>query len=97
MQYRPHLQPCDLPSRRPRRRWSVPAALRRLLARLYALHATQVELHERMLLLNRPWEEDFAHWSYDGGHWRLHGQLPPPPDGRRRGVTSGGWCPARRR
>src|SRR3954471_13661556 len=30
---------------------------------------TQVELHERMALRDRPWEEEFLHWS--GG--RLHG------------------------
>jgi hypothetical protein len=73
------------------------AGLRQLLARLSAFHAAQAELHERMLLLNRPWEEEIAHWSYDGHHWHLHGHHPPPADGRRRSVTSGGWCPSSRR
>ncbi|GDY30288.1 hypothetical protein [Gandjariella thermophila] len=92
MPHLPHRQPCD-PSRR---RSPALAGLRRGLARLRAFHATQVELHERLLLLNRPWEEEFAHWSYDGHRWHLHGHLPPPPDGRRRSVTPHGWCPASR-
>jgi hypothetical protein len=92
MQYRPHRQPCDLPLRRSPRL----AGLRRLLSRLHAFHTAQAELYERMLLLNRPWEEEFAHWSYDGRDWHLHGHIPPPADGRRRSVTPGGWCPAGR-
>jgi hypothetical protein len=50
---------------------------------------TQVELHERVALRNRPWEEEFLHWS--GG--QLHGWRLPPP-GRRVGPTRDGWCPA---
>jgi hypothetical protein len=49
--------------------------------------AVQVELHERMALRDRPWEEELLHWSADG---RLHGSIPPPRG--RRGVTRGGWC-----
>jgi hypothetical protein len=51
--------------------------------------ADQLELQERLLLLNRPWEEEFLHWA-DG---ELHGSVPPPADGRRRSVTGRGWCP----
>ena len=50
--------------------------------------AVQVELHERLALRDRPWEEDLLHWSADG---TLHGSIPPPPG--RRGTTRGGWCP----
>jgi len=53
---------------------------------------TQVELHERMALRDRPWEEEFLHWS--GG--QLHGWRLPPP-GRRIGTTRDGWCPAKGR
>lgn len=49
----------------------------------------QRELQERLALINRPWEEEFLHWTGDGG---LHGRHAPPADGRRRGVTRGGWC-----
>ena len=48
----------------------------------------QVELQERLILLNRPWEQEMLHWA--GGE--LHGRVAPPADGRRRGVTTGGWC-----
>jgi hypothetical protein len=62
--------------------------LRRRAARaLRDFLAVQVELHERMALRDRPWEEDLLHWSADG---RLHGSIPPPPG--RRSVTRGGWC-----
>lgn len=66
---------------------------RRLLARLCAFDATQVELHERLLLLNQPWKEELLHWSDNGHQRQLHGHLAPPADGRRRSVTRGGWCP----
>lgn len=67
----------------------------RTLGRLREFNATQVELHERLLLLNRPWEEELMHWAYDGHAWELHGhQLPPP--GRGHSVTASGWCPGRR-
>lgn len=59
-----------------------------LLARLCECNASQVELWERWVLLNRPWEEDWLHWAADG---RLHGTCPPP-DHRRHSVTSTGWC-----
>jgi hypothetical protein len=54
--------------------------------------AVQVELNERRALLDRPWEQDLLHWA-DG---ELHGSVVPPADGRRRGVTTGGWCPCPR-
>jgi hypothetical protein len=50
--------------------------------------AVQVELHERMALLQRPWEEEFLHWAGD----ELHGHRLPPP-GRHTGTTRSGWCP----
>jgi hypothetical protein len=65
---------------RPGRAWR---AIRELLA-------VQVELHDRMALRDRPWEEEFLHWAADGRV--LHGTVPPPA-GRRRGTTRSGWCP----
>jgi hypothetical protein len=47
-------------------------------------------IFERQQLLNRPWEEEFLHFTPDG---QLHGHIPPPDDGRRLSVTSDGWCP----
>ncbi|NYH77525.1 hypothetical protein FHR84_000839 [Actinopolyspora biskrensis] len=52
------------------------------------------ELEERRILLNRPWEENFLHWSHDGGSWRLHGHLVPTTRNRCRSTTRSGWCPA---
>ncbi len=52
--------------------------------------AVQVELHERAALLDRPWEEEFLHWTADGRE--LHGRLVPP-SGRGRSTTLSGWCP----
>jgi len=67
-------------------RWSRSAwhALREFIA-------VQLELHERMALLNRPWEEDFLHWAGEGD--QLHGHLVPPRGRRGRSTTSSGWCP----
>jgi hypothetical protein len=48
-------------------------------------------LRERRALQDRPWEENLLHWAKDG---TLHGTMSPPSDGRRRSVTSDGWCPA---
>ncbi|GAB3786655.1 hypothetical protein [Nocardioides ungokensis] len=71
---------------RPHDRWS------RLLARVREAHATQVELHERVLLRNSPWLEDLLHWSWDGEDWQLHGRLLPPA-GTSPSITRSGWCP----
>jgi hypothetical protein len=60
----------------------------RLWTQLRRFHDEQVETHQRLWLLNNPWEEDFLHWAADG---TLHGTRAPLP-GRRRGVTKGGWC-----
>lgn len=60
-----------------------------LWARLRAFNDEMVEAQERLLLLNRPWEEELLHWTPDG---RLHGHLTPACRGRR-SVTSSGWCP----
>jgi len=54
-----------------------------------AFWAEQNELQERLLLLNRPWEEEYLHWA-DG---ELHGSVAPPANGRQRSVTRSGWCP----
>lgn len=50
--------------------------------------ASQVELQESWLLLNRPWEEEFLHRFHDGASWRLHGHRLPSP--RRLGAASAG-------
>jgi hypothetical protein len=68
-----------------------------LLVRLREFYATQIELHERMALLEQPWREELLHWSYDGREWRLHGHRLPAARGRLRSVTSDGWCPGNRR
>jgi hypothetical protein len=65
---------------------------RRVLAAVREAAAQQTELQERMWLLQHPWEEDYLHWVGDGEDRRLHGTLPPPPNGRRYSVTRGGWC-----
>lgn len=49
----------------------------------------QVELQERLALLNRPWAEEYLHWSAEG---ELHGHRVPPAGWRRFSVTRGGWC-----
>jgi hypothetical protein len=64
-----------------------------VVAKLRDLHAWQTEIAQRLDLLNRPWEEDMLHWSWDGQRWELHGQRLPPSDGRRRSTTKQGWCP----
>jgi hypothetical protein len=70
----------------------VPGRWARLLAALRNAAADQSELHERMWLLNNPWEEDYLHWVGEGDERRLHGRLPPPADGRPHSTTPGGWC-----
>jgi len=69
---------------------------RRLWARLRGAWATQLELHERVMLSRQPWLEDHLHWSFDGEEWHLHGHLPPARGGRVPSVTGEGWCPAQR-
>lgn len=59
----------------------------RALRQFYAGYA---RIHERQVLLNRPWEEDFLHVARDGS---VHGHLLPPTDRRGHSVTSDGWCP----
>ena len=63
----------------------------RLGRRLKDFWDTQVWLAERQQLRMRPWEQDLLHWSRSSDGWVLHGHLAPPP-GRRRSVTSDGWC-----
>lgn len=60
---------------------------------LCTLFAEGIEWQERLLLLNRPWEEDLLHWSSGGN---IHG-AHPPLDQRQHSVTSTGWCPGKRR
>jgi len=62
-------------------------------AQLREFHATQVEMHERLWLLNQPWQEEYLHWAQDG---RLHGSRVPPRGSRRPSVTRTGWCPGLR-
>lgn len=59
------------------------------------LRAQLLELEERRMLVEHPWEEEFLHWSLDGGKWCLHGKLIPPQRKAWRSTTCGGWCPAR--
>ncbi len=54
-----------------------------LCRRLRQFWTEQNEIQERLLLINRPWEEEFTHWAHDSQHWHLHGHLAPPDDGRR--------------
>jgi len=67
---------------------------RRPIQRLRDALADYRRLVERQALRNRPWEEDFLHWSGDGDSWQLHGHRIPPTRGRRLSLTSEGWCPA---
>lgn len=46
-----------------------------------------IEWQERLLLINRPWEEDMLHWGRDD---HVHGTIAPPGDGH--STTSTGWC-----
>jgi hypothetical protein len=41
----------------------------------------QSELQERLLLLHRPWLDDFTHWSGSEGDPSLHGYLHHPRAG----------------
>jgi hypothetical protein len=66
--------------------------LLRALEQVREFFSTQESIYERQLLLNRPWEEEFLHWSWTGEQWVLHGCLVPPP-GRHRSTTRDGWCP----
>ena len=70
-----------------------PTWLHTLIARSVQVCAEIRELEERRDLLNRPWEEEFLHWAYDGQQWRLHGHRMPVPGKRGRSITSTGWCP----
>ena len=60
------------------------------LSRVREVVAEQAELQERLALLNRPWAEEYLHWSAADG--TLHGHLMPPRSWRRFSVTKGGWC-----
>lgn len=46
-----------------------------------------IEWQERLLLLNRPWNEQLLHWGADG---QLHGVIAPQPG--QRSTTRSGWC-----
>ena len=70
---------------------SVNGTVERTLHALRQFYAGYARIHERQSLLNRPWEEEFLHFARDGS---VHGHLlSPTSDGRRRSVTSDGWCP----
>lgn len=53
--------------------------------------AEQKELSERLDLAERPWEERYLHWAWEGGEYVLHGELMPSTT-RRMSTTRGGWC-----
>ncbi|MFC6704594.1 hypothetical protein [Flexivirga alba] len=63
------------------------SALDRVWRALSVLFTAGVELQERLLLINRPWEEELLHWGEDA---RLHGAIAPPPG--QHSTTSTGWC-----
>lgn len=63
--------------------WRIIDALRRDF-RGYA------EIHQRRQLVDRPWREEFLHFTPDG---QVHGQLTPPDDRWRWSTTATGWCP----
>lgn len=69
---------------------------RRLWLNLREFYVTQVEMYERLDLMNRPWEEEFLHWVDGPDGPELHGHVVPPSDGRRHSVTRQGWCLAAR-
>lgn len=71
---------------------SATETVRRTLGSLREFCAGYARIHERQSLRNRPWEEDFLHFARDGS---VHGRLISPADGRRRSVTSDGWCTGR--
>lgn len=59
---------------------AVAAGVRHLGAAVARINAGQIELWERYLRAQRPWEADRLHWERDrAGGWRLVGQVPPPP------------------
>jgi hypothetical protein len=62
--------------------------LESVLARLRASYRDYERIYARQQI--PPWEEEFLHFAPDG---RVHGYFAPPDDGRRRSVTSEGWCP----
>jgi hypothetical protein len=58
---------------------------------LTRLWGEQKEIAERLSLLERPWEEQYLHWSFEGGELVLPGELMPSTR-RRMSTTRGGWC-----
>ena len=71
----------------------LPVWLQELARRVATVAAEIRELEEGRDLLNRPWDEEFLHWAYDGQQWHLHGHRLPAVGKRSRSVTSSGWCP----
>ena len=67
--------------------------LLRALEQVREFFSTQESIYERQLLLNRPWEEEFLHWSWTGERWVLHAHIIPPPGRHHRSTTRDGWCP----
>lgn len=61
------------------------------LARLWL---EQTELAERRSLAQRPWEECYLHWAFEGDRYVLHGELMPSTR-RRMSTTRGGRCASR--
>ncbi|MCH6159428.1 hypothetical protein [Streptomyces marispadix] len=74
----------------------IPMVLKDLWRRLHEFHEEQIEIWERINLLNRPWEEEILHWARAEEGWVLHGRIPPPARGHRTSVTRRGWCPGLR-
>lgn len=61
---------------RPRGRLASTAA--RATEAFREFNATNVELWERYLRAQRPWEADWLHWVRTSGGWRLEGTVLPP-------------------
>lgn len=62
------------PGTPPRPGWPV-----RMLRAFLRMNAEQVDLWERWLQAQRPWEADWLRWVQgDDGEWRLEGDVAPP-------------------
>ena len=60
-----------------------PAWPLRLLRALRRINADQLDLWERWVRAQRPWESDWLHWERaENGDWYLTGEVAPPRTGR---------------
>ncbi|MQA13750.1 MAG: hypothetical protein GEV09_06120 [Pseudonocardiaceae bacterium] len=54
------------------------ARLGRVLAALREFNAANVELWDRYLRAQRPWEATYLHWVRSPRGWRIEGSILPP-------------------